>query len=171
MWLGYCGSRAKPVDAEDDVMSLFGSIISKIFGGGSASAQASGSHASGTPTVSPAATGAGSGSSGAAAPSTSGAPSPTRAQTGSAANVDVGQILSDMAAKKGENLNYKQSIVDLLKLLDLDSSLTARKQLADELHYTGDKDDSATMNVWLHKQVVQKLAENGGKVPADMQHA
>ena len=68
-----------------------------------------------------------------------------------------------MAAKKGENLNYKQSIVDLLKLLDLDSSLTARKQLADELHYTGDKDDSATMNVWLHKQVVQKLAENGGQ--------
>jgi hypothetical protein len=75
-----------------------------------------------------------------------------------------------MAAKKGENLNYKQSIVDLLKLLDLDSSLTARKQLADELHYTGDKDDSATMNVWLHRQVVRKLAENGSKVPADMQH-
>lgn len=156
---------------KDDAMSLFGSIISKIFGGGSASAQASGSHVSETPTVSPAATGAGSGSSGAAAPSTSGAPSATSAPTGSAANVDVGQILSDMAAKKGENLNYKQSIVDLLKLLDLDSSLSARKQLADELHYTGDKDDSATMNVWLHKQVVQKLAENGGKVPADMQHA
>ncbi|MCJ2009093.1 DUF3597 domain-containing protein, partial [Methylobacterium sp. J-092] len=53
----------------------------------------------------------------------------------------------------------------------LDSSLTARKQLADELHYTGDKDDLATMNVWLHKQVVQKFAENGGKVPADFQHA
>lgn len=100
-----------------------------------------------------------------------GAPSPTSAPTGSTASVDVGQVLSDMAAKKGENLNYQQSIVDLLKLLDLDSSLTARKQLADELHYTGDKDDSATMNVWLHKQVVQKLAENGGKVPADMQHA
>jgi hypothetical protein len=155
-------------------MSLFGSIISKIFGGGAASAQASAPHASETPAVSPASTGAGgagSGPSGAAAPSTSGAPSPTSEPTGSAANVDVGQILSDMAAKKGENLNYKQSIVDLLKLLDLDSSLTARKQLADELHYTGDKDDSATMNVWLHKQVVQKLAENGGKVPADMQHA
>ena len=76
-----------------------------------------------------------------------------------------------MASKKGENLNYKQSIVDLLKLLDLDSSLTARKQLADEFHYTDDKEDSATMNVWLHKEVVQKLAENGGKVPADMQHA
>ena len=152
-------------------MSLFGSIISKIFGGGAASAQASAPHAPETPTVSPAATGAGSGSSGAAAPSTSGAPSPTSAHTGLAGSVDVGQVLSDMAAKKGENLNYKQSIVDLMKLLDLDSSLAARKQLADELHYTGDKDDSATMNVWLHKQVVQKLAENGGKVPADMQHA
>ena len=102
-----------------------------------------------------------------------GAPSPVA--TGSSGspqtNVDVGQVLSDMAAKKGETLNYKQSIVDLMKLLDLDSSLTARKQLADELHYTGDKDDSATMNIWLHKQVVQKLAANGGKVPADFQHA
>jgi hypothetical protein len=155
-------------------MSLFGSIISKIFGGGAASAQASAPHASETPTVSPTATGAGgagSGTSGATAPTLGGAASPTSTPTGSAASVDVGQVLSDMAAKKGENLNYKQSIVDLLKLLDLDSSLTARKQLADELHYTGDKDDSATMNVWLHKQVVQKLAENGGKVPADMQHA
>lgn len=155
-------------------MSLFGSIISKIFGGGDASAQASAPHAPETPTVSSAATGvggAGSGSSGATAPSMSGTPSPTSASRGSAANVDVGQVLSDMAAKKDANLNYKQSIVDLLKLLDLDSSLSARKQLADELHYTGDKDDSATMNVWLHKQVVQKLAENGGKVPADMQHA
>ncbi|MDN3569839.1 DUF3597 domain-containing protein [Methylobacterium longum] len=155
-------------------MSLFGSIISKIFGGGGASAQASAPHTPETPTVSASATGsggAGSGSSDAAAPSMAGAPSPTSAPTGSAANVDVGQVLSDMAAKKGENLNYKQSIVDLLKLLDLDSSLTARKQLADELHYTGDKEDSATMNVWLHKQVVQKLADNGGKVPADMQHA
>jgi hypothetical protein len=102
-----------------------------------------------------------------------GAPSPvaTGSSSTTQANVDVGQVLSDMAAKKGENLNYKQSIVDLMKLLDLDSSLTARKQLADELHYTGDKEDSATMNVWLHKQVVQKLAENGGKVPADFQHA
>ena len=155
-------------------MSLFGSIISKIFGGGAASAQASASHAAETPTVSPTATGtggAGSGSSGATTPSMSGAASPPSAPMGSAASVAVCQVLSDMAAKKGENLNYKQSIVDLLKLLDLDSSLTARKQLADELHYTGDKDDSATMNVWLHKQVVQKIAENGGKVPADMHHA
>ncbi len=69
-----------------------------------------------------------------------------------------------MAAKNPQQLNWRTSIVDLMKLLDLDSSLTARKQLADELHYTGDKDDSATMNVWLHKQVIKKLEENGGKV-------
>ena len=156
-------------------MSIFGSIMSKIFGG-SASAQAAAPHASETPNVSAASTGvsgAGSSSSSASAPSMAGAPSPVAVGSSSTSQtgVDVGQVLSDMAAKKGENLNYKHSIVDLMKLLDLDSSLTARKQLADELHYTGDKDDSATMNVWLHKQVVQKLAENGGKVPADFQHA
>ena len=82
--------------------------------------------------------------------------------------VDVEQVLTGLAAKKGETLNWRTSIVDLMKVLDLDSSLTARKQLADELHFTGDKDDSASMNVWLHKQVVKKLEENGGKVPADL---
>ena len=133
-------------------MSLFGSIVSKIFGGGSASAQTTAS-----PTSSPSA----------------GSPTSTGSITGAAPgqSVDVGQVLGDMAAKKGETLNYKQSIVDLMKLLDLDSSISARKQLAEELHYTGNKDDSATMNVWLHKQVMTKLAENGGKVPADLQHA
>ncbi|BAU88790.1 hypothetical protein MPPM_0185 [Methylorubrum populi] len=154
-------------------MSIFGSIMSKIFGGGSASAQVAAPHASETPSVSAAAQGedgpTGSASS-AVAPSMSGAPSPVAA--GSAqANVDVGQVLADLASSKGQTLDYKRSIVDLLKLLDLDSSLQARKQLADELHYAGDKEDSATMNVWLHKQVVQKLAENGGKVPDDLRHA
>ena len=67
-----------------------------------------------------------------------------------------------------EKLNWKQSIVDLMKLLGLDSSLAARKELAKELHYTGDTNDSATMNVWLHKQVMTKLAANGGKLPADI---
>jgi hypothetical protein len=81
------------------------------------------------------------------------------------------QVLADLASKNGQALDYKRSIVDLLKLLDLDSSLQARKQLADELHYTGDKEDSATMNVWLHKQVIKKVAENGGKVPEDLKHA
>ncbi|MGA4555166.1 DUF3597 family protein [Methylorubrum aminovorans] len=156
-------------------MSIFGSIMSKIFGG-SASAQAAAPHAAETPSVSAAAQGqngpTGSASS-AAAPSMSGAPSPVaNAPSGAGqANVDVGQVLADLASKKGQTLDYKRSIVDLLKLLDLDSSLQARKQLADELHYTGDKEDSATMNIWLHKQVVQKLAENGGKVPDDLKHA
>ncbi len=79
--------------------------------------------------------------------------------------VDVGAVLTDMAAKNAQALNWQTSIVDLMKLLDLDSSLEARKGLAAELHYTGDTNDSASMNVWLHKQVMQKLAENGGKVP------
>ena len=79
--------------------------------------------------------------------------------------VDVEQLLDGMAAKSSEKLNWKTSIVDLMKLLQLDSSITARKELAQELHYTGDTADSASMNIWLHKQVMQKLAENGGKVP------
>jgi len=80
----------------------------------------------------------------------------------------VESVLSGMAAKKGQKLDWDHSIVDLMKLLDLDSSLGARKELAKELHYTGDTSDSAKMNVWLHKQVMQKLAENGGKVPESL---
>jgi hypothetical protein len=82
--------------------------------------------------------------------------------------VDVNAVLTDMQANHAEKLNWKTSIVDLMKLLGLDSSLTARKELAGELGYTGSTDDSATMNVWLQKQVMQKLAENGGKLPDDM---
>jgi 3-oxoacyl-ACP reductase-like protein len=82
--------------------------------------------------------------------------------------VDVEAVLTAMQAKTSEQLNWRTSIVDLLKLLGLDSSLTARKELASELHYDGDTADSAAMNVWLHKQVMQKLADNGGKLPADL---
>lgn len=82
--------------------------------------------------------------------------------------VDVEQVLNDMASKSGETLNWRTSIVDLMKLLSLDSSLANRKDLAKELNYSGDTNDSATMNVWLHKQVMSKLAQNGGKVPADL---
>jgi len=82
----------------------------------------------------------------------------------------VAAVLSDLAKKNKEKLNWRTSIVDLMKLLDLDSSLAARKQLAAELHYSGDTNDSAAMNIWLHKQVMTKLAENGGKVPADLKH-
>lgn len=84
------------------------------------------------------------------------------------AEVDVEAVLNGMAQNNSQNLNWRTSIVDLLKLLDLDSSLTARKELAQELNYSGDMNDSATMNIWLHKQVMKKLAENGGKVPADL---
>jgi hypothetical protein len=79
-------------------------------------------------------------------------------------------VLDGLASKRKERLDWKHSIVDMLKLLDMDSSLSARKELANELHYSGDTNDSATMNVWLHKQVMQKLAENGGKVPEALRH-
>jgi hypothetical protein len=82
--------------------------------------------------------------------------------------VDVEQILTGMQGQAGQQLNWRTSIVDLLKLLGLDSSLQSRKELAAELHYSGDTNDSATMNVWLHRQVMNKLAANGGKVPADL---
>lgn len=82
--------------------------------------------------------------------------------------VDVEAVLTAIQAKTSEQLNWRTSIVDLLKLLGLDSSMSARKELASELHYDGDTNDSATMNVWLHQQVMQKLADNGGKLPADL---
>ena len=97
----------------------------------------------------------------------------TTAATGPAATlnqqVDVEEILTNMQKQSGQQLNWRSSIVDLLKLLNLDSSLQARKELAAELNYTGDTSDSASMNIWLHKQVMTKLAQNGGKVPADLQ--
>ncbi|MBA3773080.1 MAG: DUF3597 domain-containing protein [Ramlibacter sp.] len=82
--------------------------------------------------------------------------------------VDVEKLLDGMASQNSQKLNWRTSIVDLMKLLGLDSSLQERKELADELKYSGDKNDSATMNIWLHKQVMRKLEENGGKVPADL---
>ncbi len=85
--------------------------------------------------------------------------------------VDVGAVLTQIAAEKGNPaLNYKTSIVDLMKLLDLDSSLSNREQLATELGYTGAKDGSAEMNIWLHQAVMTQLEKNGGTVPADLKH-
>ncbi len=138
-------------------MSLLGTIVSKIlhpFGGGDAQAQTS--DAPKTDTTTGGALGGGSdASSGGSVPKVDG-------------KVDVEAVLNDLAAKAGQPLNWRTSIVDLMKLLHLDSSLSARKELAKELNYTGDTDDSATMNVWLHKQVIKKLEENGGKVPDDL---
>src|SRR5690349_6561791 len=98
-------------------------------------------------------------------------PPPPSSSTPAAASmpeVDVEQILNNMSQASGQTLNWRTSIVDLLKLLGLDSSLQARKELAGELGYTGDTNDSASMNIWLHRQVMNKLAANGGKVPADL---
>jgi 3-oxoacyl-ACP reductase-like protein len=97
----------------------------------------------------------------AAAAATAGAPKPT---------VDISAIMDKISDDQDEDLDWKKSIVDLMKLLKLDSSLSARKELAKELAYTGDMSDSAAMNVWLHKQVMTKLAENGGIVPASLKH-
>ena len=88
--------------------------------------------------------------------------------TAVATPVDVEAILTKLASENKEKLNWKTSIVDLMKLVGMDSSITARKALATELHYTGDTNDSAAMNIWLHKEVMRKLADNGGKVPADL---
>lgn len=82
--------------------------------------------------------------------------------------VDVEAVLTGLAAKAGQKLNWRTSIVDLMKLLGMESSLTERRELAAELGYTGNTQDTAAMNIWLHKQVMKKLAENGGKVPADL---
>lgn len=82
--------------------------------------------------------------------------------------VDVAAILDAAVKASGQKLDWKHSIVDLLKALNIDSSISARKELAHELGYTGDTADSATMNIWLHKAVVKKLSENGGKLPAEL---
>ena len=129
-------------------MSIFGNIMSAIVG----FAKSVGS----APTPGSSAAAGGSAAAPASAPPMS--------------QVDVEAVLTGLAAKNKEKLDWRKSIVDLMKLLNLDSSFAARKELAKELGYTGDTGDSATMNIWLHKQVMQKLAANGGKVPADLAH-
>ena len=84
--------------------------------------------------------------------------------------VDVAAILNELAAKNREKLDWQHSIVDLMKLVGMDSSFGARKTLAKELNYTGDPNDSASMNIWLHQEVLRKLAANGGKIPAGLFH-
>jgi 3-oxoacyl-ACP reductase-like protein len=92
------------------------------------------------------------------------APQPAAA----AQNVDIEQVLDGLAAKNPQKLNWRTSIVDLMKLVGMDSTLQERKELADELGYTGDKSDSASMNIWLHKEVLRRMQQNGGKVPASL---
>lgn len=102
------------------------------------------------------------------ASTTSAAPSAAPAVPQAVSEVDVEAILNDLAAKSDQKLNWRTSIVDLMKLLGLDSSLAERKGLAQEMGYTGALDGSAEMNIWLHKQVLRELAANGGKVPAEL---
>lgn len=92
------------------------------------------------------------------------------AGTATMERVDVAQVLDGLAAHNPKKLNWRNSIVDLMKLVGMDSTLQERKELADELGYKGDRNDTATMNVWLHKEVMLKLEENGGKVPEDLKH-
>ncbi len=138
-------------------MSIFGSIMSKILGRTPAAPVPDAQAGPSAP----------AGKAG-AAPSTGQAASPAAAAPGPV--VDVAAVLEDLKSKtKGmENLNWRQSIVDLMKLLSLDSSLAARKELAKELHYGGDMSDSYAMNIWLHKQIMKNLAAHGGKLPDDL---
>ena len=103
-----------------------------------------------------------------ATPAAAAAPTPAAAATAAPPVVDVQTVLETMAAGTKQTLDWQHSIVDLMKLVGIDSSLANRKALAQELGYTGDMNDSATMNVWLHKQVLLKLSENGGQVPANL---
>lgn len=97
------------------------------------------------------------------------APAPAAAPNPAAiSEVDVEAVLNSLAQKNPQKLNWRTSIVDLMKLLGMESTLAERKELASELGYTGDTSDSAKMNIWLHSQVMKKLAANGGKVPADL---
>ena len=151
-------------------MSIFGSIMSSIFGGpgsappappASASPQSLiGSEVAPAPPAS-------APQKSSASPAVAPAPQPGGP---TAPQVDVAAVMDELADKSDEDLDWRHSIVDLMKLLKLDSSLTARKKLAEELHFEGNTKDSAAMNIWLHKQVMIKLADNGGKVPSELKH-
>ena len=163
-------------------MGMFSNLMSKIFGQSTttaSSAPAAAGPATATGSVMPSGPATADRPASASGPSVPvGSATPAGSSTGSGSAsagpataspvVDVTAILDGLAAKNSEKLDWKKSIVDLLKLVGMDSSLGARKELATELGYSGDQSDSATMNVWLHKAVLKKLADNGGKVPADL---
>ena len=135
-------------------MGVLGNIMSAIFGSKTAPTQAKSAAEGSKPLSTPA-----------SSPATS---VQAEARSSGAASVDVAAVLDKAVAAKKQKLEWRTSIVDLMKALDLDSSLSARKELAKDLHYDGDTNDSAKMNMWLHKQVMKKLAENGGKVPDEL---
>ena len=133
-------------------MSIFGDIVNKLFGKAKPDQPAPAVE----PTPDPAAAQA-------AAPAAAPAPAPL-------ADVDVAVVMDQFVSESGQTLNWRTSIVDTLKALGVDSSLEHRKELAKELKYSGDTNDSASMNIWLHKQVMTKLAANGGKLPPEIKH-
>ena len=135
----------RPANREGTIMGMFKDLMDKIF---RPSTEASAQAAPGTPA------GPSSGGSVATAPSMGAA--------------DVAGILDRMARESKQKLDWRHSIVDLMKLVGMDSSLSARRELAADLKYSGDTGDTATMNMWLHKEVMKKLAENGGKVPQEL---
>jgi hypothetical protein len=147
-------------------MGLLSNLISKIFSHAAATATAAASASAAQPATVTQPTAA-------AAPAVAAPPAAAPVPMPSAPKpappvVDIALVMEGLAAKNSEKLDWKRSIVDLMKLAGMDSSLNARKELATELHYTGDMNDSASMNVWLHKEVLKKLAENGGKVPPEL---
>ena len=146
-----------PAGTGEGFMSIFSRIKDAIFGNKAAARPNTPSTQSTTARTPSASSGT------AAAP-------PKSAQPTQAAPpaVDVEAVLEKMAADNGQKLNWRTSIVDLMKLVGMDSSFDNRKELARELGYTGDPGDSAAMNIWLHKRVMKELAAHGGKVPANM---
>jgi hypothetical protein len=157
-------------------MSVFSSIMSRVFGSGDAKAATPEAPAAADPSQAsppPPSAGEAGRAGGQMASAAAAAPSmpPPGASAPSAAPVepvDVEAVLTALAARNPQKLDWRHSIVDLMKLLDLDSSLGARKELAEELGFSGPKDGSAEMNLWLHRAVMRRLAENGGRVPEDL---
>lgn len=136
-------------------MNILGSLMGKILGHSARTSEAKANAARPAAPAAPAA---------APAPAAPAFPAPAAAPP----VVDVETVLETMAAGNSQKLDWRHSIVDLMKLTGIDSSLANRKALAQELGYTGDMNDSATMNIWLHKQVLKHLSENGGQVPANL---
>jgi 3-oxoacyl-ACP reductase-like protein len=140
-------------------MSILGKIFGRIFPHASAaqpSPTATAQQAAPTAAASP------------ATPAAQAAPAAGAAPAATLERVDIEAVLDGMAAKNPQKLNWRSSIVDLMKLVGMDSTLQERKDLADELGYTGNKADSGAMNIWLHKEVMKRMEANGGKVPANL---
>jgi hypothetical protein len=141
-------------------MGIFDSIMSKVLGRTPSSPVTPAQAAPSAPT------------GGATGPTTPGPAAAASPSTPPGPEVDVAAVLDDIKNKNKamQKLNWRQSIVDLMTLLSIDSSLSSRKELARELHYDGDMNDSYSMNIWLHKQIMKNLAANGGKLPDDLKH-